>query len=318
MKGQAVVSWGSVLAGLLVALAALVVLVLAGTGVGLLRVDAERTVADVGLRTAAWWVLALLLSLFIGGFVAARLAGVRSRTVGALHGALVWSAAALVGTWLAAGGLADVGAAATGAATQSAAALATRLGIVPATPAESAAPPDGAGEQPTADGSAIRSRVTDTIRSEATALVRARLARSPSTDATAPVASTAGDLAPSSANDPTTDSGAEAAALATVDDLLAPGEPSPGALANARAMLRDRLSLGAAEAERIVEGWRARISEAEARAQAAVARLKDRAREAARTGLHLAGAAAAGFALALVVGLLAALAGALAGRPPQD
>lgn len=86
------ISWGAVLAGAILALATQIALSLLGAGIGLHAFDptTNDTIAGFGLGGAIWWVLSGAVALFVGGWVAGRLAGIPDRIDGALHGVLAW------------------------------------------------------------------------------------------------------------------------------------------------------------------------------------------------------------------------------------
>lgn len=94
------VSWGAVLAGVVVALAVGLTLNLLGLGIGATTIDATARdtpdAASLGIGAAAWILVANLIALGIGGYVAARLSGAADNTDGSLHGLAVWGACALV------------------------------------------------------------------------------------------------------------------------------------------------------------------------------------------------------------------------------
>ena len=94
------VSWGAVIAGSLVALTTQLVLSLLGLsiGFGLIEPGQEEGVrlGTLGTGAASWWVLSSLISLFAGGWVAGRMAGVPRRIGGALHGLVTWSLATVL------------------------------------------------------------------------------------------------------------------------------------------------------------------------------------------------------------------------------
>jgi hypothetical protein len=91
------VSWGSIFAGAVIALATQVVLALIGVAIGLATLDPAtgNTPSGTALGTGAaiWLVISSLVSLFFGGYVAARLAG---RFNGWLHGLITWGTLTLL------------------------------------------------------------------------------------------------------------------------------------------------------------------------------------------------------------------------------
>ena len=93
-------SWGAILAGLVIATALQIVLSTFGAAVGLAAFDPGSSAKAFGIGTALWAVVSLLVSLFVGGATTGRLAGVLSRTDGFLHGALLWALSTLLTIWL--------------------------------------------------------------------------------------------------------------------------------------------------------------------------------------------------------------------------
>lgn len=111
------VSWGSILVGTIVAMALMVFFTTLGLAVGAAAVDPlydRNPLSGIGVSSGIYMVLTQLIALAVGGFAAARLAGV-PRTVGSLlHGGAVWSLATVLLTWAAiAGGGAIFGSAST-------------------------------------------------------------------------------------------------------------------------------------------------------------------------------------------------------------
>lgn len=93
------ISWGSVLAGVLIAVVIQIALSLLGIGIGLSTVDPkteQNPVAGLGIGTAIWYIVSSLLALFTGGWIAARLAPARRRFDGIIHGLLAWSLVTLI------------------------------------------------------------------------------------------------------------------------------------------------------------------------------------------------------------------------------
>jgi hypothetical protein len=97
-------SWGSVLAGAVVAGASIIVLSLLGValGAGGLRFT-QTTASDMagyGLGAGIWTAINLILSMAFGAYVAARLSGTHSHLDAELHGITVWAVAILLMTVL--------------------------------------------------------------------------------------------------------------------------------------------------------------------------------------------------------------------------
>jgi hypothetical protein len=94
------VSWGSVFAGLLIATALQIVLTVLGAAIGLTALNGEDSGKAFGIGAGIWALLVPLVTLFVGGMTAGRLANVRDRADGFVHGALVWALSLLLATYL--------------------------------------------------------------------------------------------------------------------------------------------------------------------------------------------------------------------------
>lgn len=98
------VSWGAIFAGTVVAMVVQIVLTLLGISIGLgviSQTPGTGVLGGVGIGTAIWLIVSTLISLFIGGYVAGRLAGMPTRPDGVLNGIVVWALATLISLYLA-------------------------------------------------------------------------------------------------------------------------------------------------------------------------------------------------------------------------
>lgn len=87
------ISWSAVLAGVLIAIVTQMLLSLLGLGIGLGTIDPveEKNPTDgLGIGSAIWYIVSSLLSLFVGGWVAGRLASAPRLFDGIIHGVLTW------------------------------------------------------------------------------------------------------------------------------------------------------------------------------------------------------------------------------------
>lgn len=94
------ISWSSIFAGLAIALITQIILSTIGGAIGL-------TVGGGGAVTTAlgiWAAVSGLIAMFLGGWVAARMAAVGSIGIGIMHGILVWALFFITATILAAAG----------------------------------------------------------------------------------------------------------------------------------------------------------------------------------------------------------------------
>lgn len=97
------ISWGAILAGVVIALVVQLVLGILGIAIGASTIDplAEANpVSGIGVGAGIWFAVSLLLALFAGGYVAGRLAGVPRRQDGLLHGLLTWGLTTLLTFYL--------------------------------------------------------------------------------------------------------------------------------------------------------------------------------------------------------------------------
>lgn len=95
-------SWGSVFAGVVVAMVTFLALELLGLGIGLglLNPAAGQRFAAVGIGTGIWLILSTLISLFFGGWTASWLSGTATPMRGLLHGIVTWGLVTLVSFYL--------------------------------------------------------------------------------------------------------------------------------------------------------------------------------------------------------------------------
>lgn len=101
-------SWGAIFAGLITALVLQVVLAVLGLAVGMSIWDPGDPAADLGIGAGIWMAVAVLISLFAGGVVTGRLAGVLSPGDGALHGGVMWGLSVLLALWLTTAGVSTI------------------------------------------------------------------------------------------------------------------------------------------------------------------------------------------------------------------
>lgn len=94
------IRWSAVLAGVAVGISVQLVLTLLGIATGL---SAAQVGADgaMGMGALIWAALSMLIGAFVGGYVAARLSGLKRRSDGVLHGAVSWAVTTILFTVLA-------------------------------------------------------------------------------------------------------------------------------------------------------------------------------------------------------------------------
>ncbi|QLE56579.1 hypothetical protein [Nostoc sp. TCL26-01] len=103
------VRWGPIISGVLVALATQLILsaLFAAIGAGTIaNSGAPRSIAPgVAGNVGLWSTIALLISLFTGGWVTARASGPMNRNTALLNGAILWATTLALSSWLLASGV---------------------------------------------------------------------------------------------------------------------------------------------------------------------------------------------------------------------
>lgn len=103
------VRWGPIISGLLVAIATQLILsaiisaIAAGTVEG--SGQPRSITGDAAGNAGIWSTIALLISLFTGGWVTARACGPMNRSTALLNGAILWATTLAVSSWLLASGV---------------------------------------------------------------------------------------------------------------------------------------------------------------------------------------------------------------------
>ncbi len=94
------ISWGAVLAGAIMAIAIQISVNLLAVRMGASsfnpRYDADPDLKDSVMTGAVWVGLGTLVAMFVGGWIAARFAGIPEGVDGMLHGLMVWAVVTLV------------------------------------------------------------------------------------------------------------------------------------------------------------------------------------------------------------------------------
>jgi hypothetical protein len=93
------VSWSSVFAGVVITMVVMFTLAILGMGIGLSSIQPQSQAnpfSGLGTGSLIWWVIISIVSLFIGGWVSSRMAGIQRASDGALHGLVTWGVSTLV------------------------------------------------------------------------------------------------------------------------------------------------------------------------------------------------------------------------------
>jgi polyhydroxyalkanoate synthesis regulator phasin len=297
------ISWGAIIAGVILALVTQLVLGMLGLGIGMSTVDpaAGETpdASTIGIGAAVWWVLTTLIALFIGGWVAGRLAGIPRRLDGVLHGLVTFGATTLIMAWL----LTTTVGAMIGGTMSVLGNILSGAGQVAA-----AAAPRVAGA--VSEGLERRDIGWDDVRRELLTLLRqtGKPELQPEEQAEAAL-DTARDTGPEAAGAP---SMADEEAQSLLDRVLRQAQ-STTAAADREALVNvlvNRTGMTREEAERTVQNWQNQYQQAQARVAATARGTADQA-----AGV-VTQAALWGF-VALVLAAVAAAIGGAVGRPRE-
>ena len=310
------VSWGAIIAGVLIALATMTTLSLIGAAFRLFALTPDldpATYQGVGIGAAIWYTLSKLFSLFIGGFAAARLSANLDSGRALLHGAAVWALAATASLWLVASG---VGSLVGGAGSVLGSLAGGTANVVNAVVPDDIDLPNFDSSDVALDAlpprlqRAIREQglTADEIKAQVRTAFRdvvsreeQRRARSIATDAAVDMVRSPGDIGEDFD--------------AAVDRLVGRGGViSAEDRAELRVALESRLGISAEEAEAALQSWEAEAREAAAGVRETARELRADALDAADATTDALAQAALCAALALLLGLGAALAGAGTGR----
>ena len=93
------ISWGAIIAGVVIVLVIQMTLGVLGIGIGALAAGPEMA-EELAIGGMVWWIVTALIALFVGGWAAGYLAGVRERLDGVLHGVVTWGLASVLGVFL--------------------------------------------------------------------------------------------------------------------------------------------------------------------------------------------------------------------------
>ena len=308
------ISWSAVIAGTVMAFGVQFLLGLLGLAIGAAVLDpADLASAESwGIGTGLYTVVSQIISLIIGGFVAARLAGIPRETTSLIHGALVWATVSLATFYFVASGATTL----IGGLGSAAGTLANRTGD-----AVEAVLPDDLSAIPTPDVQLQdlppelrqvlqENDVTaDELRQEVREIYRDVISRQEQRRVGNIARRTAQDVASSPAD-----------ATQDIEDAIDRVFGQGGVIsAQEREQLLDslqeRLDLSNREVSRLVTEIEETAQEAQARFDQAVETVQTETAEAAEAAADAVSSIARTLFIASVLGLIAAVIGGIAGKP---
>ena len=296
------VSWGSVIAGMVIAIAVQMVLSLLGAGIGFSTIDPLRQstpdASSFGIGAGIWWAVSSIISLFIGGWVAGHLAGSPEKTDALLHGLLTWALAAIVTAYLLAS--------AVGAVVRGGASVVGTAATVTASGAAAIAAPaaDAAKRELQANGISL-----DSLKNQAQTLLAQTGKPALQPEALANKADAAGDQAANTA----ANAGTPADFQAMIQRIIESNKDTVDqadrdAVVN---VVAAQSGLSKQEAEARVDGWIKTYQDARAKFEEQKVAAEAKAREVADATAKASSQAALATVLALVLGAIAAALGGM-------
>ncbi|MAS35108.1 MAG: hypothetical protein CL610_13945 [Anaerolineaceae bacterium] len=292
------ISWGAIIAGIVIALVTQIMLNMLGFSVGINTInpatEANPIEPALGTGLVIWLAASTLLSMFAGGFVAGHLANMPDSNDGLLHGLLTWGVVSLITLVL----LTSTGTSVIGGATRLIGQGVSLAGQTIADVAPQAA-----------DALGLQDLTLQQIRQEAVALAQQTDEAALQPGAVEEQADAAGNVVESTTNDivqnPTTAQREIDAAMNRLMSLSAIEEADRDAVVS---VLTERTNLTEEEARQTLNEWEQSITQVRADAEEAV-------RQATQNVTDAIAAIMGAIFAAMVVGAFAAGAGGLIGSP---
>lgn len=99
------VRWGPIFAGIVVSIAAQLVLSALGASIGAMAGAGGTDAGSVGIGIGIWAIISLLISLFLGSWMMASTCGPMNKKTAMLNGTILWATTLAVSAWLLASGV---------------------------------------------------------------------------------------------------------------------------------------------------------------------------------------------------------------------
>jgi hypothetical protein len=98
------ISWGAVLAGVVIALVTQLLLNMLGVGIGAASINpmasGNPSASSFSIGAGIWWIISGILAAFAGGIIAGRLSGRPKESTAGWHGVTTWALTTLLLFWL--------------------------------------------------------------------------------------------------------------------------------------------------------------------------------------------------------------------------
>ncbi|MFP4004832.1 MAG: hypothetical protein ACLFV8_13745 [Alphaproteobacteria bacterium] len=305
------VSWGAILAGFFCALAIQAVLTMVGLAWGFGTIDPTeeaRPLAGLATGGGVYWTITSIVSLFIGGWIAARLAAVPFTISSVIHGISVWALTTIVLVFLL---MSAIGMAMQAAATTArvAAQAATATGQAAANLAQNVDVGQLPMVQQIQEAARQRDLTAQDIQQELQQIYNEVVSEQEQERAAEAVGEAARQAVRRPAQIP--------AEVTNVLDRLVGG---PQAVFNEQdrqelvSVMSERFDMSEQEAEQIVNRWQQQWQQAAQQLETQVQKAQQQAAQAAESTAEAAANTSIAMAIASLLGLIAAAGGAAVGR----
>ncbi len=306
------ISWGAVLAGVIVSLVTMLVLNLLGIGIGLASINPVTEASPfsgVGTGAIIWYILSNLIAIFAGGYTAARLSGIPIPVISTFHGILSWCLYTLISFWLL---TTAVGSIVSGVGSAISQTLSSAGSVITGGQSSSGQSQQQSGQS---SGSSLS---LDQITSEVKQILRQTDDPALQPDALANRAENVAQDARQSLRSGSTMSDQEISGM--LQQLLYKGGNLVDKIdqKDVASVIASRTGMSQEEANNAAETVVRNFNEAKQEAQQLAAQAEQQATEAAAKAADVASSAAIWSFVALVLGAIVAAAGGRAGRPKDD
>ncbi|NEQ30909.1 MAG: hypothetical protein F6K04_07890 [Leptolyngbya sp. SIO4C5] len=99
------VRWGPIFAGIVISIAAQLVLSALGASIGLTAGASGTAAGAVSIGVGIWAIISLLIALFLGSWIMASTCGPMNKKTAMLNGTILWATTLAISAWLLASGV---------------------------------------------------------------------------------------------------------------------------------------------------------------------------------------------------------------------
>lgn len=311
------VSWGAIIAGAIVAVSTVISLGFLGAGIGLWAVEPggdPDSISGMATTGAVYLVIAQLVALFVGGYLASRMSAAWDKQNAIMHGVVVWALATIASIWLAASAVSSIFYTSVSLVKGAASAVSTAATeVVPDDLPNFKMPEVRMDMLPPRVQDALRRQgiTADNLKTETREAFRNVISRKEQAEAREIATDAAVDII-------RTPSDAVSVVNAAIDDLVGKGGViSEEDRTELISVMEQRLGITKSEAETMIDRWQQQSQQVYEDATQALEKAKQDAIDKGDAATDALGTASIWSFIALLLGLVAAGGGAAVGRRPH-